>query len=199
MNIFNRNKTPLLFALFFSFTPLVCANDYVAGESQDAKIFNAENKGLGFTGGKSIIYVSRALSSATSIYSTGEYDYDNGGCIQNIGVGNLHLDTNLAIPGGSRIVSVTMLYKNNGGGSLSYDLYSSSGAGQYNVVSTQSIPATTGYNNVGEFFWLDVTPSQSYVIRANVFNDSGIPCVFRVGYIPAGLASDIIFVNNFFR
>ena len=201
MNTLTKKEIPLLIGLLLSISIVNAENitKPIAGEPDGVETRDINQKGLGFAGGKSVIYVTRTLASSNSIYSDDIYSYNGGGCIQNTDAAAIYFDTNLAIPGGSRIVSVTMLYENLGGGNLEYVLFNTEGGGEYNIVSNKTIPATTGYNNVGEFVWLDVTPSQSYLMRANINDSNGIPCLFRVGYIPADIASDVIFLNNFFR
>lgn len=155
------------------------------------------------SGGTSIRYTSFAASGMSSVRSTQGYDYSGGGCLQ-AKDSNLFIDHSLDLPIGSRLVSVSYLMNDNSNTeNLRGYLYTSPTFSNFQSYET-GVAAQPGIVSLGGFF--DFTLSDNteaittrlMITDATGSSDSEI-CGLRIGFIPPDVASDVIFVNNFFR
>lgn len=154
-------------------------------------------------GGTSIRYYS-STASAMQPHLISRKNYTGGGCSTATG-GILNLDESIDLPEDSKIVSFSVLGNDTSSdGSVSaYLARVPNGANFFSVISVTTGDNTNqpGRFNIGGF--LDYTldsDNEGLLARINLNAETGIEvCGFRIGYVPPDVASDIIFINNFYR
>jgi hypothetical protein len=154
-------------------------------------------------GGTSIRYYS-STASAMQPHIMSRKNYPGGGCSTAIN-GVLTLDEAIDLPEDTKIVSFSVLGNDssNAGKVNAYLSSVPSGGNYYNIItdSTGTNANQPGRFNIGGF--LDHTvnsDNEGLLVRLNLSAETGIEvCGFRIGYVPPDVASDVIFVNNFYR
>ncbi len=175
---------------------LILASTFCLGASANKAMLD---EGRPF-GGTSIRYIS---SSALGMHPTApSYSYSSNpftGC-RNSSSGLLEMVENLDVPDGSRLISVSVMGKDNDNGWLGYTLRVD---GQ--DIDNQASVGASGNSliNIGAFIDFQM-PYFSYqqqkvtMTLSQLGSDIDL-CGYRIGYLPPDVADDVIFVNNFYR
>lgn len=152
-------------------------------------------------GGTSIRYYSSAAAAMTSINSS-DYSYASPGCRQATTT-STEMDEALDIPVGSKIVSFTAYGTDSDASSQAsayiYQTDISAGTLSTNKIYTSGTAAAPGNFSIGGFFDYTKAYGDNLWVRLWGNGPNIVLCGFRVGYVPPDVASDVIFVNNFYR
>ncbi len=151
-------------------------------------------------GGTSIRYYSSAASPMHSI--GGDYSYVSPGCRASVS-GGISLDEAVDLPLDTKIVSFTAYgLDNNSTQAGSAILYTTNIAtGDLDIYNSYSSgnTETPGRYSIGGFLDLDRTYNDSLFVRLSSNGTEIDICGYRIGFVPPDVASDIIFVDNFYR
>jgi len=153
------------------------------------------------SGGTSIRYASFSASGMNN-RNNADANYSGGGCMNFNTTG--WLDASVDLPEGSRIVSISYLVEDNSAtGQASGETLAVNGDGGFtSVLNTldTDLSGTPGDINIGGFvdYTLDGFEGLSVRLSASSSTDTEV-CGVRVGYVAPSVASEVIFVSNFFR
>ena len=152
------------------------------------------------SGGTSIRYSSYGATGMTSINSTARSNAGHG-CMEASSL--IEFDASIDLPDDSRIVSISFNVRDSSDTtSTSARLLSVDASGGFTDIGSYGntgVTETPGYANLGSY--LDYTTSQNEALlgRITLTGENTEACGIRIGYIPPSVASDVIFVNNFYR
>lgn len=154
-------------------------------------------------GGTSIRYYS-STASAMQPHTKSRKNYSSGGCSTAIN-GALNLDESIDLPEDTKIISFTALGEdsNSLGSVHAYLARVPSGGNYFDIIVDTTNPTSNqpGRFSLGGFLNHTVnSDTEGLLVRLYVDEGAALEvCGFRIGYIPPDVASDVIFVNNFYR
>ncbi len=199
-HVFNYTNTKL----FVMLTGLL-ASSTLFGQLYNHKALIDDQNNLG---GTSIRYSSYGATGMSYI-NAGDFDLGFeaiNGCIRQTQASSFSLDAAIDLPHGTKIVSITFdVYDGNNGAPLISGSLFEFNANSFTTVFTTSVPSNTnnGYIGIGGFlddYRID-NINHNYIV-ARLSSNTNVEsrlCGVRIGYVPANLADDVIFVNNFYR
>ncbi|MCX7545295.1 hypothetical protein [Marinicella gelatinilytica] len=166
--------------------------------SDNTKTMVDENRPVG---GTSIRYYS-AVGSAMQSSSSGTYSYTYSGCKTPL-AGTVQIDDAVDLPNGSKVVSFSAFGVDNSGTAQASSWLVERDNNTNTWTDLETHPsggsAIPGRFSEGGFLDYTIGYSNPLVVRQRA-NDSDISlCGYRIGYVPPDVASDVIFVNNFYR
>lgn len=173
--------------------------------NRQGEIIDSQNKAMididRPVGGTSIRYYSSAAAAMNQV-STANYEYTSPGCRTGVSSG-VSMDETVDLPLDSKIVSFTAYgTDNDNSASASAYLYSTAmGDGALSIVTSYSSGSTEtpGDFSIGGYLDYDRLYNESFFVRLSSSSENIVLCGFRIGYVPPNVASDLIFVNNFYR
>ena len=153
-------------------------------------------------GGTSIRYKSFAASGMKALSQSFDYRYSGGGCMQAVAPTTYAgFDDMLDLPVDSKLVSMTLLTNPTSSSDIQTAIIYQSLNGTFSTIGSVTVNDSGISNFTSEGIFLDHTLLYDGLTMARLEisgNDAEI-CGLRVGYVGPDVASDVLFVSNFYK